>query len=717
MKTLEIKINNFGKFSNQNFNFDEKLNIIDKPNGYGKTTLANFISAIFYGMPNHIKSQGTKNMRIKYIPWQGGRYGGSIVFKYLSKTYEVFREFDDKGSKDKFELLNYDTKVEVTSIKDIKVDPKTFGELIFNINQNSFENTNFIPQSNMTYYDKDEKIEDDINIKLRELFGDTSDDNDYQKALNILTKAENQLKPSKKDGEYYRLEENINKLNNSRIKSINAKDELVEQNEILLNLKTSQAKIDDEIKNVKIKIDEVNTYNEKKLRKETYVKNIESLKNFEEQLKNNLKIFIRQTPENTNLENLKKNLNTFKEESITKNLKIDNFNKEIQELKFKQASSKSVSIMIDNLKSDLTQNNLQLSDLVNKKSNIKLKPLKLIDVILSIITLGIYFFIFKNKNKEINNELKLINNQISNLENQIKLNNDKLKNLEKDDNLNLDDEILKLENKKSLISNDFIELENKIKKDFIDYDVDLNNLDVAYYLIETSHNKHFELLKSINQIKLEIKEEDKNIEVKELNYNIDLLSNQEKLLNSNLIELVKKINTLEKEIELNEELSSELDFYQEEINNLQEIKKEYDVKRVQIELAKKHLLESSQVLASRYLQPLGDEINKLIQDFDLRNLIIKFDGNSKMLVKEENNNNLYDLSYYSTGSIDLISFLTRVALINIIYKDINPFIVLDDPFVNFDDEKIKIVKPLLKKLSSKYQIIYLTCSSSRNLSV
>ncbi len=37
----------------------------------------------------------------------------------------------------------------------------------------------------------------------------------------------------------------------------------------------------------------------------------------------------------------------------------------------------------------------------------------------------------------------------------------------------------------------------------------------------------------------------------------------------------------------------------------------------------------------------------------------------------------------------------------------------DDPFVNFDDEKLEKAKRLLQNLGNRYQIVYFTCHKSR----
>ncbi len=151
MKILEISIFNFGKFSNFNLKFDDKLHIIDEPNGYGKTTIAQFINAMFYGLPN-MQVKDISNKRIKYAPWNRGNYGGSLIFLYKDKKYQITREFGyDTISSDTFKLINYETGILVNSIDNEKIDGKNLGEVLFKINKESFERTNFIPQDNLLF--------------------------------------------------------------------------------------------------------------------------------------------------------------------------------------------------------------------------------------------------------------------------------------------------------------------------------------------------------------------------------------------------------------------------------------------------------------------------------------------------------------------------------------------------------------------------------------
>ena len=68
---------------------------------------------------------------------------------------------------------------------------------------------------------------------------------------------------------------------------------------------------------------------------------------------------------------------------------------------------------------------------------------------------------------------------------------------------------------------------------------------------------------------------------------------------------------------------------------------------------------------------------------------------------------------FSAGTLDGLMLCMRLSLVDALFKDEAPFLILDDPFVNLDDERTKKALSILQKLSQKRQIIYLTCSTAR----
>ena len=52
-------------------------------------------------------------------------------------------------------------------------------------------------------------------------------------------------------------------------------------------------------------------------------------------------------------------------------------------------------------------------------------------------------------------------------------------------------------------------------------------------------------------------------------------------------------------------------------------------------------------------------------------------------------------------------------LIDALFTKEKPFLILDDPFVNLDDEHTGRALKLLEEITRQYQVIYLVCNSGR----
>ena len=86
MKLISLYIENFGGLSQYSLSFEDGLTVIEAENGFGKTTLAEFIRAMFYGFPRKGKTLD-KSRRQKYTPWNGRKCGGkSASIPFFVKT-------------------------------------------------------------------------------------------------------------------------------------------------------------------------------------------------------------------------------------------------------------------------------------------------------------------------------------------------------------------------------------------------------------------------------------------------------------------------------------------------------------------------------------------------------------------------------------------------------------------------------------------------------
>ena len=106
MKLINCYIQNFGKLKDFSFEFQDGINKIKQDNGFGKTTFASFIKSMFYGLDKQTNIKSEKSERKKYMPWQGGIFGGSIEFEINNKKYRIERTFGKKSSEDTFKLFH-----------------------------------------------------------------------------------------------------------------------------------------------------------------------------------------------------------------------------------------------------------------------------------------------------------------------------------------------------------------------------------------------------------------------------------------------------------------------------------------------------------------------------------------------------------------------------------------------------------------------------------
>lgn len=73
--------------------------------------------------------------------------------------------------------------------------------------------------------------------------------------------------------------------------------------------------------------------------------------------------------------------------------------------------------------------------------------------------------------------------------------------------------------------------------------------------------------------------------------------------------------------------------------------------------------------------------------------------------------------FFSAGYQDLTGICMRMALLDAMYPEEKPFLVLDDPFVNLDTHKTEAGLRMMQEIAKEYQVIYFTCHEGRELYV
>lgn len=185
MKLLRCHVENFGILSDFDLTFTEGLNVLCRENGFGKSTLAAFLKAMFYGLP---KTRAKASERKRYDPWQGGKYGGFLEFEYRGNQYRVTRYFGKK--EDSFSLTDLTNRTESTAFSE------KLGEELFQLDADSFARSTFVPQLS----DREITATTSIRAKLTNLVEDTNDLNNFDTAMKKLQEYRKSLKLFKGEG-------------------------------------------------------------------------------------------------------------------------------------------------------------------------------------------------------------------------------------------------------------------------------------------------------------------------------------------------------------------------------------------------------------------------------------------------------------------------------------------------------------------------------------
>lgn len=136
---------------------------------------------------------------------------------------------------------------------------------------------------------------------------------------------------------------------------------------------------------------------------------------------------------------------------------------------------------------------------------------------------------------------------------------------------------------------------------------------------------------------------------------------------------------------------------------LQQAKHKYDVADKTAEI----LAQAKESLSSAYLPELCSRTEKLLND--VTNGSYKVVTDRTFAISLQQNGQTKPLSAFSRGIREITLLCFRVALSQLLYgKDI-PLLIVDDAFVNFDEQNFARATDLLKQLSQTTQIIYFTC--------
>lgn len=127
--------------------------------------------------------------------------------------------------------------------------------------------------------------------------------------------------------------------------------------------------------------------------------------------------------------------------------------------------------------------------------------------------------------------------------------------------------------------------------------------------------------------------------------------------------------------------------------------------------ASKYLTMAKESITAKYMEPLLTGFSKYYSSVTGTTAdMYHIDANTNITVDELGGQR--ETALLSTGYQDLIGFCLRLALIDAMYEGEKPVLILDDPFVNLDSERLKGAQRLMDKLAETYQMIYFSCRNA-----
>lgn len=727
MKILSLHIQNFGKLNNFDYSFNPQKNVIIAENGFGKTTLAVFIKCMFYGIKGGNKaSLNDENERLKYQTWGStALIGGTLDFEYQDKKYRIERYFGDKPSLDTFKLIDLKTN------KQTKDFSENLGEELFGVDANSFERSTYLPQKNI---DKSNTL----SSKLASLTFGTEDTNSIDKVIANLEASSK--KYFKSNGRAGLISETKDKITDLEIKI----EECVTFENNANLIQTEIDEIDLKISQINNELEELKPKLEVAISSSIYLEEYQKLmQNVETTKERYLELKDMFQGKNIN-EKMLDDLILLSQEFLKINSKIEMLkNADDSELKSYTTKFNGYTPNIQEI-----DNNIMLYDKnVKENNNNTIKSDKgvycilfiilgalaflgsifcykfniVVGVILSILSIALVsYFVYKliiiNKSK--NKENYTVDNvSIIQFLNKYGYNTDNISqsllNIKSDAMI-----YLKLLKNKEIETNQLNQLcanKQKIEDAILPF---LNNFydainDDYFTLISAVKTNYLEYLGldiKLKEMSKSIKEYDSKIDK---TINLQELKLQEEKLNTGL-----NLYVTEKEKLLNQKINSQnkANLKQEYIQSLsieKENFKNYFSKYNTILSTINFLKQAKDNLCSKYLQPITSAFLNHLKEIDsvqIKDVSVDTDLNVNVI----DNTKTRDLEYFSKGYKDLINICLRLSLIDTMFVKTKPCIILDDPFINLDDKKVASAINVLDKLSQNYQILYLTCNSSRS---
>ncbi|MBO6215041.1 MAG: hypothetical protein J6N76_05845, partial [Lachnospiraceae bacterium] len=232
-------------------------------------------------------------------------------------------------------------------------------------------------------------------------------------------------------------------------------------------------------------------------------------------------------------------------------------------------------------------------------------------------------------------------------------------------------------------------------------------------LIRQNAAKYAELSEKNEALRREIELFEEENDINEESQSVEVLQERLKELDERVSEQRQQLN---KEQERLSNYSDEIEGLEELAENIEDLKADEASLMKEARLLEKtaeYLRKARERFLARYMGPLRNGLRKYLRMIMPDEATEEYDLDMNLAVKVHRMGATWDSEYLSAGYQDMVALCARMALIDVLYTEEYPPVILDDPFTNLDTDKTKRAIELVRSLADDRQIIYLTCSDSR----
>ena len=711
MKLIELYIENFGKLKNYKYSFSPGLNVINEENGYGKSTLAAFIKSMLFGLEDTRRPKLDENDRKKYLPWQSGVFGGTLTFSAGGKKYRIERTFAPKASEDTFAL--YDCE----SGKLSRDYTENLGEELFGINVDGFERTVFLSERRLSVKNDNKTI----SAKLSDLVGCDGDVGELDEAVQLLEERRKYYYKRGGSGRISEIRASISAID-TEINDLTRISDALPAKEAAVNQKAKEAR------ELEAKIAELDSQRQTLTYEKQYLTKKAAKDDAQRRLDGVRGFFKRDIPTQSELRQAERTADAYrtlrdslaiakdtqdKREVLVREIgETSEYIRRLGEEKEKKATKKLYPALFA-LAAVLAACGGVLAAAVNTIAGIAMIGAGVIALIAAALNAA------KCKKGTGSDELKgriraLLGREGKSCEDEKEYLSALIGIKAKKEA-----ELEQAEERAAGIRSDtdrMLALEEECK-----IFLDKFNVTAAdpYLQIRQNLSDYDYLSERVKELTAEVAHivREYGVNVERLNRSQDVIAGEsadalKPALEEELRRLRGEAVILERECKRDREEIGRLDELAARRAEMSEKLADSEKRLEVINLTKEHLTKAKDSLTVKYLEKTREAFAEYMTLIGNEQPEL-FTMDTSFGITRSEGGQSKPTEAYSLGTRDFFTLAARLALVKTLYDGELPFVILDDPFAHFDDKKCATALKVLKRISEKNQIVYLTCSKSR----